>query len=65
MTSTLWSKRLRSGTDLHNKNILFFSYLNSFVELVCHCVTDHNTRVRNAALFALGQFSEHLQVGGI
>lgn len=37
-------------------------YLKSFLQCICKGITDPNAVVRNAALFALGQFSEHLQV---
>ena len=36
-------------------------YLSSFLERICRGITDSAPVVRNAALFALGQFSEHLQ----
>lgn len=36
-------------------------YLQSFLQCICKGITDPNAVVRNAALFALGQFSEHLQ----
>jgi hypothetical protein len=38
-------------------------YLESFLQCICKGITDPAGVVRNAALFALGQFSEHLQVG--
>lgn len=37
-------------------------YLESFLHCICEGITDPAGVVRNAALFALGQFSEHLQV---
>ncbi|XP_078483231.1 importin-4-like isoform X1 [Ciona intestinalis] len=37
------------------------NHLHSFVELVCRGAVDNNPKVRNAAMFALGQFSEYLQ----
>ncbi|KAF7381213.1 hypothetical protein HZH68_016088 [Vespula germanica] len=36
-------------------------YLESFLRCICQGITDAAPVVRNAALFALGQFSEHLQ----
>ncbi|XP_069618553.1 importin-4 [Ranitomeya imitator] len=36
-------------------------HLQSMLQLVCQAITDENHVVRNAALYALGQFSEHLQ----
>ncbi|KAG7189765.1 hypothetical protein KM043_017429 [Ampulex compressa] len=36
-------------------------YLESFLRCICQGITDSTPVVRNAALFALGQFSEHLQ----
>jgi importin-4 len=36
--------------------------LENFVRCIGKGITDPSTVVRNAALFALGQFSEHLQV---
>lgn len=36
-------------------------YLQSFLQCIGKGITDQNAVVRNAALFALGQFSEHLQ----
>ncbi|XP_012138134.1 importin-4 isoform X2 [Megachile rotundata] len=36
-------------------------YLESFLRCICQGITDTIPVVRNAALFALGQFSEHLQ----
>lgn len=36
-------------------------YLRPLLDCVKNGITDPNTIVRNAALFALGQFSEHLQ----
>lgn len=37
-------------------------YLEAFVNCVCEAIKDNSTLVKNAAFFALGQFSEHLQV---
>lgn len=37
-------------------------YIEQFLKCVCTGITDNAGVVRNAALFALGQFSEHLQV---
>jgi hypothetical protein len=37
-------------------------YLELFLQCVSKGITDSAAVVRNAALFALGQFSEHLQV---
>uniref|UniRef100_H2ZPS2 Importin N-terminal domain-containing protein n=1 Tax=Ciona savignyi TaxID=51511 RepID=H2ZPS2_CIOSA len=36
------------------------NHLHSFVELVCRGAVDEHPKVRNAAMFALGQFSEYL-----
>ncbi len=36
--------------------------LSSMLQTVCRLLSDNNQVVRSAALFALGQFSEHLQV---
>ena len=36
-------------------------YMQSFVQVVCNGMKHPQTYVRNAALFAVGQFSEHLQ----
>ncbi|XP_045465050.1 importin-4-like [Harmonia axyridis] len=36
-------------------------YLEAFINCVCDAIKDNNTIVKNAAFFALGQFSEHLQ----
>ncbi|XP_044129078.1 importin-4 [Bufo gargarizans] len=36
-------------------------HLQSMLQLVCQAIRDENHVVRNAALYALGQFSEHLQ----
>lgn len=36
--------------------------LSSMLQIVCHSLSDGNQVVRSAGLFALGQFSEHLQV---
>lgn len=41
---------------------LFGSMLSSVLQTVCRCLSDSSQVVRSAALFALGQFSEHLQV---
>ncbi|XP_034416059.1 importin-4 isoform X1 [Cyclopterus lumpus] len=35
--------------------------LSSILQTVCQCLSDTNQVVRSASLFALGQFSEHLQ----
>ncbi|XP_075936701.1 importin-4 [Anarhichas minor] len=35
--------------------------LSSVLQTVCQCLSDSNQVVRSASLFALGQFSEHLQ----
>nr|CAB3256605.1 importin-4-like [Phallusia mammillata] len=48
---------LAEGTSEFIKN----NHLNSFVETVCRGATDPHPKVRNAAMFAMGQFSEHLQ----
>ena len=37
------------------------SYIETFVRCICQGIIDSTPVVRNAALFALGQFSEHLQ----
>lgn len=37
-------------------------YLEAFINCVCDAIKDSNNVVKNAAFFALGQFSEHLQV---
>lgn len=37
-------------------------YLKLFLQCICQGITEPAPVVRNAALFALGQFSEHLQV---
>lgn len=37
-------------------------YLESFLKCICNGIRNPNVVVRNAAFFALGQFSEHLQV---
>ncbi|XP_012279417.1 importin-4 [Orussus abietinus] len=37
------------------------SYLETFLRCICRGITDSAPVVRNAALFALGQFSEYLQ----
>ncbi|XP_049829697.1 importin-4-like [Schistocerca gregaria] len=36
-------------------------YLKVFLQFICKGITDETPVVRNAALYALGQFSEHLQ----
>lgn len=36
--------------------------LSSVLQTVCQSLSDSNQVVRSAGLFALGQFSEHLQV---
>lgn len=36
--------------------------LPSMLQTVCQSLSDSNQVVRSAGLFALGQFSEHLQV---
>lgn len=36
--------------------------LSSVLQTVCQSLSDSNQVVRSASLFALGQFSEHLQV---
>ncbi|XP_073431463.1 importin-4 isoform X3 [Dendrobates tinctorius] len=36
-------------------------HLQSMLQLVCQAITDENHVVRNAGLYALGQFSEYLQ----
>lgn len=36
--------------------------MKDFLEVVCQGVTHTHSRVRSAALFAMGQFCEHLQV---
>lgn len=36
--------------------------LSSMLQTVCRSLSDSNQVVRSAGLFALGQFSEHLQV---
>ena len=43
---------------------VFHSYprhLQALLHCICSGITDPHPAVRNAALFALGQFSEHLQ----
>lgn len=37
------------------------NYLEFFLRCICQGITDSSPIVRNAALYALGQFSEHLQ----
>ncbi|XP_073527135.1 importin-4 [Phyllobates terribilis] len=48
---------LSEGCADHIRN----KHLQSMLQLVCQAITDENCIVRNAALYALGQFSEHLQ----
>ncbi|XP_066460134.1 importin-4 isoform X2 [Eleutherodactylus coqui] len=48
---------LSEGCADHIRN----KHLQSMLQLVCQAITDKNHVVRNAALYALGQFSEHLQ----
>ncbi|XP_056381767.1 importin-4 [Hyla sarda] len=48
---------LSEGCADHIRN----KHLQSMLQLVCQAITDENPVVRNAALYALGQFSEHLQ----
>ncbi|XP_053972274.1 importin-4-like [Hylaeus volcanicus] len=64
------------GTDIYAKKASYLAmavlaegcseyirtkYLESFLRCTCQGITDSIPVVRNAALFALGQFSEHLQ----
>ncbi|XP_046390558.1 importin-4-like [Ischnura elegans] len=64
------------GVDLYAKRASYLSlavlaegcaecirtkYLELFLRCICNGITSKETVVRNAALFALGQFSEHLQ----
>ena len=42
---------------------LRFRYLQEFLERVIKGFEDPHSGVRNGAMFALGQFSEHLQPG--
>lgn len=42
---------------------MFNRYLEKFLEQVVAGFNDPHPGVRNGALFALGQFSEHLQPG--
>ncbi|XP_015586290.1 importin-4 [Cephus cinctus] len=64
------------GTDIYAKKASYLAmavlaegcsecirskYLESFLRCICQGITDQAAVVRNAALFALGQFSEHLQ----
>ncbi|OXU25360.1 hypothetical protein TSAR_005639 [Trichomalopsis sarcophagae] len=64
------------GTDIYVKKASYLSlavlaegcseyirnkYLESFLKCICQGITHASPVVRNAALFALGQFSEHLQ----
>ncbi|XP_075684981.1 importin-4 [Rhinoderma darwinii] len=48
---------LSEGCADHIRN----KHLQSMLQLVCQAITNENHVVRNAALYALGQFSEHLQ----
>lgn len=48
---------LVEGCSDHIRN----KYIEQFLKCVCTGITDNAGVVRNAALFALGQFSEHLQ----
>ncbi|XP_075067258.1 importin-4 [Mixophyes fleayi] len=48
---------LSEGCADHIRN----KHLQSMLQLVCQAITDDSHVVRNAALYALGQFSEHLQ----
>ncbi|XP_068094207.1 importin-4 [Hyperolius riggenbachi] len=48
---------LSEGCADHIRN----KHLQSMLQLVCQAISDENHVVRNAALYALGQFSEHLQ----
>lgn len=43
-------------------NSIFVRMLPSVLKTVCQSLSDSNQVVRSAGLFALGQFSEHLQV---
>lgn len=64
------------GTDMYGKKAAYVAmavlaegcceyirskYLESFLRCICQGITHPSPVVRNAALFALGQFSEHLQ----
>uniref|UniRef100_A0A8C9VJ88 Importin 4 n=1 Tax=Scleropages formosus TaxID=113540 RepID=A0A8C9VJ88_SCLFO len=49
---------LAEGCADHIRNKM----LSSMLQTVCRSVSDNSEVVRSAALFALGQFSEHLQV---
>ena len=40
----------------------FCRYLQGVLQCVCKGLSDPDQNVRNTALFAIGQFSEHLQV---
>lgn len=42
--------------------VFYCRMLSSVLQTVCQSLSDSNEVVRSAALFALGQFSEHLQV---
>lgn len=42
--------------------IVYVSYLGSLVQFIYSGLTADDHNVKNAALFAIGQFSEHLQV---
>nr|DBA22463.1 TPA: hypothetical protein GDO54_013489 [Pyxicephalus adspersus] len=48
---------LSEGCADHIRN----KHLQSMLQLVCQAISDNSHVVRNAALYALGQFSEHLQ----
>lgn len=48
---------LSEGCADHIRN----KHLQSMLQLVCQAISDDSHVVRNAALYALGQFSEHLQ----
>lgn len=37
-------------------------YLQNFVQVICRGIKDPDSVVRNAALYAVGQYSEYLQV---
>ncbi|XP_027206682.2 importin-4 [Penaeus vannamei] len=40
---------------------LRMKHLHPLLQCICHGITNENQLVRNSALFALGQFAEHLQ----
>ncbi|XP_018412184.1 PREDICTED: importin-4 [Nanorana parkeri] len=48
---------LSEGCADHIRN----KHLQSMLQLVCQAISDESHVVRNAALYAMGQFSEHLQ----